>query len=40
MPHIRQPWPKGCPEGKRSLPVTGRGNIMEKEKRKIEIKGK
>jgi len=37
MAQVRQPWPKGCSEGKRSLPITGRGNIKEKEKRKIKI---
>jgi hypothetical protein len=37
---VHQPWPKGCSEGKRSLPITGRGNIKEKAKRKIKIKRK
>ena len=40
MPQVCQPWPKGCSDGKQSLPFTGRRNIREKEKRKIEIKGK
>jgi len=38
MPEVHQPWPKGWYEGKRSLPITGRGNT--KEKWKMKIKGK